>query len=241
MKRGKWAAVLALAALLAVWKTALPSSADKARRAVREVFAPAVQTTQETPLPLRVSAAVCFVQEAISLGEHAPETPEPRVPAAVAAFLDSQAAFADQEIPETVDYDYEPLPWDCAVPVSGRNSSGFGFRLHPILNTVRFHYGTDFAADAGESVAAFADGSVTFAGWSDSFGNYIRLDHGDGWETLYAHCSHLSVEAGQRVSCGEQIALVGATGMATGPHLHFELTHNGRYRNPEYYVNGDGA
>ncbi len=239
MKRGKWTAVLAVIALLAGLKLAMPSAAERARSAVRAVFAPA--QTSAAPSPAAgARPAVQFVQEALSRGEAEPER-ETRVPAAVTAFLESQAAFADLELPEKVDLDYEPLPWDYAVPVSGYNSSGFGYRLHPILNIVRFHYGTDLAAASGEDVLAFADGTVTFAGWSDSFGNYIRIDHGDGWETLYAHCGTLYVSAEQTVARGERIALVGATGMATGPHLHFELTRDGRYLNPEYYINDDGT
>ena len=239
MKRGKWAAVLAVIALLVGVKLAMPSAAERARSAVRAVFAPA--QTSAAPFPAASARpAAQFVQEALSRGEDELEREE-RVPAAVAAFLESQAAFADYELPEKVDLDYEPLPWDYAVPVSGYNSSGFGYRLHPILNIVRFHYGTDLAAASGEDVLAFADGTVTFAGWSDSFGNYIRIDHGDGWETLYAHCGTLYVSAEQTVARGERIALVGATGMATGPHLHFELTRDGRYLNPEYYINDDGT
>lgn len=240
MKRGKWGAVLAIAALLAGMKLAMPSAAERAREAVQAVFAPALtpaETAEAAPSP---RPAAQFVQEAVSRGEDEPAA-EARVPAAVAAFLESQAAFAGYDLPEKVDLDYEPLPWDYAVPVSGQNSSGFGYRLHPILNIVRFHYGTDFAANSGEDVLAFADGTVTFAGWSESFGNYIRLDHGGGWETLYAHCGVLYVTAGQSVARGERIALVGATGMATGPHLHFELTRDGRYLNPEYYINDDGT
>ena len=159
------------------------------------------------------------------------------LPEAVTVFLESQAAFSDYGLPENVDYGYQALPFDFAVPVSGYNSSGFGYRLHPILNTVRFHYGTDFAANSGDDVLAFADGVVTLAARSDSYGNYITIDHGDGWTSLYAHCSRLYVKSGQRVSAGERIALVGSTGLATGPHLHFELQHDGMYLNPEYYVN----
>ena len=190
------------------------------------------------------------IEEAPGLGEAEPERPEPEpaeaqtepespaVPAAVTAFLESQSAFRDYALPDTVDYSYEPLPFSYSLPVAGYRSSGFGYRVHPILNTVRFHYGTDVAAYSGEEIAAFADGTVSFAGYSDSFGNYVLLEHAEGWSTLYAHCSALFVSGGQQVHAGERIALVGETGLATGPHLHFELKRNGTYYNPEYYVNG---
>lgn len=179
-----------------------------------------------------------YIEEAATLGETIPAPePEPELPAAVSAFLESQAVFSDHALPENVDYGYEALPFDYAIPVSGYNSSGFGYRLHPILNEVKFHYGTDFAANAGEDVCAFADGTVTFAGYSDSYGYYVTIDHGGGWTSLYAHCSKLYAQTGQTVAAGEKIALVGATGLATGPHLHFELRLDGVYHNPEYYVN----
>ena len=179
-------------------------------------------------------------ETAVNSGERsmppAQEAEEP-VPDAVAAFLESQREFSDYDIPENVSYDYTPYPGEMAVPVAGYNSSGFGYRIHPIKGELRFHYGTDFAAWTGEEVLAFAGGTVTFAGFSDSYGNYITIDHGDGWESLYAHCSRLMAETGDEVEMGETIALVGETGLATGPHLHFELMKDGVYMNPEYYVN----
>ena len=203
-----------------------------------DAYAAAEETPETLLVPVQAAPRantfyrVYAVEEAVSSGEW-----EPEMPAAVAAFLESQAAFADYALPENVAYDYLALPFDFAVPVSGYNSSGFGYRLHPILNDVRFHYGTDFAANSGDAVLAFADGDVTFAGYDESFGWHIRIDHGSGWESHYAHCSQIYVNHGQRVSKGDTIALVGSTGLATGPHLHFELTKDGTYRNPEYYVN----
>ncbi|MBR5490553.1 MAG: M23 family metallopeptidase [Oscillospiraceae bacterium] len=165
-------------------------------------------------------------EEPISLAE---------LPDAVAAFLESQQQYADLDLPENVSYEYLSLPFEKCAPVAGYNSSGFGYRTHPIHGDVRFHYGTDFAAWSGENIYAFADGVVTHAGWSDSYGNYITIEHSDGWESLYAHCSILYVENGDAVCAGDKIALVGDTGMVTGPHLHFELSHEGIYTNPEYY------
>lgn len=158
------------------------------------------------------------------------------VPEAVSTFLESQKAFSEYELPDTVSYDYVQFPYDYVVPVSGYNSSGFGYRVHPIRGDVRFHYGTDFAAWSGENIYAFCTGTVSFAGYSDSYGNYITVEHEGGWKSLYAHCSKLYVSSGEKVETGQLIALVGETGLATGPHLHFELSHNGIYTNPEYYV-----
>ena len=198
------------------------------------------------PEPLRYRA-----EEAAVSGERAPETAEteeeekpqtaedPRAeePAAVASFLESQLPYRDYALPENVDYGYLPLPFAYTLPVSGCSSSGFGFRLHPIQNVVKFHYGTDVAANSGDDVLAFADGVVAATGYDETgYGNYIILDHGDGWRSLSAHCSRVLATAGQSVRRGERIALVGATGGATGPHLHFELTKDGVYLNPEYYI-----
>lgn len=155
---------------------------------------------------------------------------------AVAAFIESQREFGEHEVPANVTYDMPELGLDYASPVSGWSSSGFGYRLHPIEGEVKFHYGTDFAADSGTDIGAFADGTVVTAGVSDSFGNYIVLSHEGGFRTLYAHCGALYVTEGESVSKGQLIALVSSTGLATGPHLHFELTLDSIYLNPEYYV-----
>ena len=195
------------------------------------------ETVVLVPVPAPTPTAAPEADE-YPLPENTPETTEKPLPAVVTSFLARQSEFADYDLPDKVDYSYVELPFSFAVPVSGYNSSGFGYRLHPILNTVRFHYGTDFAAFAGERISAFADGTVRFAGYDDSYGYYLRIDHGDGWETLYAHCSALYVSTDQTVSKGDCVALVGATGLATGPHLHFELLHNGMFLNPEYYING---
>ncbi len=173
-----------------------------------------------------------YVEDALPSGEKE-NAEEPEI---VAAFLARQAEFAGYALPENVDYGYSALPFAYTLPLSGRQSSGFGYRLHPILETVKFHYGTDVAAQWGETVAAFADGCVTEAGYDDSYGWHLKLDHGGGWVSHYCHCSRLLVKEGQSVTMGEAIALVGATGLATGPHLHFELTRDGVYVNPEYYL-----
>ena len=161
--------------------------------------------------------------------------PQPTVHPAVAAFLESQSAYSDCAVPESVSYERPELPFDYASPVSGVKSSGFGYRLHPIKNEVKYHYGTDLAADTGTPITAFADGTIVAQGDSDSFGKYVMIDHPDGYRTLYAHCSELCMSCGN-VKKGSTIALVGSTGAATGPHLHFELERDGIYLNPEFYI-----
>ena len=101
---------------------------------------------------------------------------------------------------------------------------------------VKFHYGTDFAANSGTAVCAFAAGTVLAAGIFFFLLMLVKRCHADGYTTLYGHCSKLLVRAGETVTAGQEIALVGATGKATGPHLHFELMHDGYYCNPEFYL-----
>lgn len=156
--------------------------------------------------------------------------------AARETFLAAQAAFSDRAIPANVSYEIPELPFATVHPVAGLESSGFGYRVHPIQQTVKFHYGTDFAATSGTEICAFADGTVLAAGKVAGYGNYVKLDHGSGFVTLYGHCSSIDVSAGDTVAAGQTIARVGATGMATGPHLHFELIHEGVYLNPEFYL-----
>lgn len=128
------------------------------------------------------------------------------------------------------------LDFDYCTPVCGTLSSSFGYREHPVEGEERFHYGVDLAADTGTAVSCFADGTVTAVGESSSYGKYCIVTHSGGYATLYAHCSRITVSSGAEVSQGEKIAEVGETGMATGPHLHFELHQNGIYLNPIYYV-----
>lgn len=165
------------------------------------------------------------------------QTTEPEEqPEAVSAFLEQQRKYAGCEIPENVRTDMPELPFEYACPVSGLGSSGFGFREHPIDGGIKFHYGTDFAAEEGAAVFAFAGGSVYAAGSNAGYGNYIILTHEGGFATVYAHLSEFAVGEGDTVRMGQQIGKAGHTGKATGPHLHFELLLNDVYLNPEYYI-----
>ena len=114
-----------------------------------------------------------------------------------------------------------------------RISSNFNLRrLHPIYKTTRPHRGTDYAAPRGTPVYAAGDGRVTKAGYSKSNGNYVFIQHGEKYVTKYLHLHKRKVKAGQRVSQSQVIGTVGATGAATGPHLHYEFLVNGVHRNP---------
>lgn len=118
------------------------------------------------------------------------------------------------------------------APVAGRMTSGFGMRRHPILGYARMHAGIDFAAGYGAPIYATSDGLVQFAGRRGGHGNYVRLEHGGGIGSGYAHMSRIAVSPGLRVRRGQVIGYVGSTGLSTGPHLHYELYRGGRAVNP---------
>ncbi|GAB4276714.1 MAG: hypothetical protein Kow0029_18940 [Candidatus Rifleibacteriota bacterium] len=121
-------------------------------------------------------------------------------------------------------------------PVIGRVSSGFGRRRHPTKNVWHFHAGIDIVARKGTPIMAAMAGKVVFSGWKRGYGLVVIIDHGDGFETVYAHCSRSLVKTGQVVNTGQRIAKVGNTGVATGAHLHFEVRRNGNVRNPFRYL-----
>jgi murein DD-endopeptidase MepM/ murein hydrolase activator NlpD len=123
------------------------------------------------------------------------------------------------------------------MPTQGWLTSAFSsMRDHPILHIARPHEGIDVTAPMGSPIEAPAAGVVTDAGWESGYGNTVTIDHGYGVTTKFAHASKLLVKRGQRVQRGQRIALVGNTGLATGPHLHYEVHVNGRPVDPLKYV-----
>jgi murein DD-endopeptidase MepM/ murein hydrolase activator NlpD len=118
------------------------------------------------------------------------------------------------------------------APVPGRVTSGYGSRRHPILGYRRMHAGIDFKASYGSPIYAVTDGTVQFAGRHGGHGNYVKLSHGGGLGTGYAHMSRIAVSNGERVRRGQVIGYVGSTGLSTGPHLHYEMYRNGATVNP---------
>ncbi|WP_310614410.1 M23 family metallopeptidase [Limnohabitans sp.] len=113
-----------------------------------------------------------------------------------------------------------------------RMTSGFKMRFHPILQTWRAHLGVDYAAPTGTPVRSVGQGIVDVAGSQGGFGNVVMVKHASGQTTVYAHLSRINVKRGQSVMQGQTLGLVGSTGWATGPHLHFEFRVNGQHKDP---------
>jgi murein DD-endopeptidase MepM/ murein hydrolase activator NlpD len=137
--------------------------------------------------------------------------------------------------PDTVDY---------AMPVHARSiTSNFGLRIHPIRHTLHEHSGIDLAAPEGAPVYAAADGVVAFVGKNSGYGNYVILKHADAQQTLYGHLSRFAdwLKTGIAVQRGTTIGNVGSTGVATGPHLHFEIRDNGRLIDPAVRIHALGS
>ncbi len=124
------------------------------------------------------------------------------------------------------------------VPSCTIITSRYGSRFHPILQTERFHAGIDIGAASGSTIVAADGGTVAVAEYNDSYGNYVFIDHGNGYSTVYAHMSSMAVSAGQSVSQGDTIGYVGSTGWSTGPHCHFEIRSGGSTTDPAAYFSG---
>lgn len=123
-----------------------------------------------------------------------------------------------------------------SLPMAGRFVSGFGSRKDPWGGGTKTHNGVDIAAPQGTRIRAAADGTVKEAAYKGLLGRHVIIDHGNGYETVYAHMYRLAVKAGQEVSSGDVIGYEGSTGRSTGPHLHFEVRKNGTPVNPGSFV-----
>jgi murein DD-endopeptidase MepM/ murein hydrolase activator NlpD len=122
-----------------------------------------------------------------------------------------------------------------------RVTSGFAMRFHPIQHRWKAHLGVDYGADTGTPVRTVGDGVVEFAGQQNGFGNVVIIKHNNTDQTLYAHLSRIDVRPGQSVTQGQHIGAVGATGWATGPHLHFEFRVNGVHHDPVEIARNSGS
>jgi murein DD-endopeptidase MepM/ murein hydrolase activator NlpD len=116
--------------------------------------------------------------------------------------------------------------------IAGRLSSGFGWRVHPLLAELRMHSGVDLAAPLGSPIFATDSGRISIAGWQGGYGLAATIEHANGLQTRYGHMSRLNVVAGQHVERGQIIGFVGSTGLSTGPHLHYEVRFRGQAINP---------
>lgn len=159
--------------------------------------------------------------------------PTPEIVTAVAqAYTDDGIA-----LPANVSFAYYELGLEeTAVPVQGSVTSTFGYRDNPIDGDHEFHLALDIGAAEGTEIGAFADGVVEYIGKSDEFGLYLKIRHDNNVASFYAHCSQLLVSKGDEVTCGQTVALVGETGNATGPHLHFTIEKDDIRLDPAYYV-----
>ena len=136
-----------------------------------------------------------------------------------------------------IEWDPEEItPETIILPSSAPITSGWGRRWHPILRTMRNHYGTDFDAERGSPVWAAHQGVVETATYMKDFGRVIVLNHGNGFSTLYGHLNKIRVKYGETVRQGQRIGDVGSSGLSTGPHLHFEMRINHVLRNPKKYL-----
>jgi murein DD-endopeptidase MepM/ murein hydrolase activator NlpD len=129
------------------------------------------------------------------------------------------------------------------TPVDGaRISSGFGSRFHPILGYTRAHKGVDFAVPTGTPVMAAGGGTINFMGWANGYGNFVVINHSNGYATAYGHLSRFAagMRRGAKVRQGEVFAFSGMTGLATGPHLHYEIRVDGSQVNPLKVKVADG-
>ena len=191
--------------------------------------------------PSRVQPAAFWLGEARPEEQMAGQQMQPQaVPALQAEPAVEHVDYDGPALPDnaTMDkYNLETLGVaETATPVLGWVSSTYGWREHPVDGGEKFHNGVDLAVNTGTQVLAFAAGTVEYIGDSPIYGLYLQIDHGSGLKSFYAHCSQLCVQQGQQVQAGEMVAQSGATGNATGPHLHFELKLNDTLLNPLYYI-----
>lgn len=148
----------------------------------------------------------------------------------------------EKKYPSTKSTDYSassvsssPYSWLLAHPLpNGRVSSNYGGRT--MGGRAENHSGLDLAAPTGTPIYATGPGVVTKSGWGTGYGQYVEINHGNGYVTRYAHASRLIARVGERVKAGQHIANVGCTGRCTGPHLHYEVVKNGQRKNPSPYL-----
>lgn len=225
----------------AVPASAVLSGDDQMRQRLSSLMRDGCGWLTEKPIDYTVTQAVQTADSAADQTAENENTQQAQADQQTASSDVSTASLAyilysDKTVPDNVCMEQEVLGFNYCTPVMGTLSSDFGYREHPIEGEEKFHYGVDIAADTGTAIDCFADGTVTAVGESSSYGKYLIVSHKNGFSTLYAHCSKIVVSSGAHVKENQKIAEVGETGMATGPHLHFELHDGNIYLDPIYYV-----
>ncbi len=171
----------------------------------------------------------------LGVGGYYPSSPAPEIDELLrrAKFTQQSLLEIERTVNEQKDrLNYLPSIW----PVQGWVTSGFGYRQDPFSGRREFHQGMDIVAPRGTPIVATANGRVVYAGWKAGYGKSIEIDHGWGIRTFYAHCHTIKVSEGKQVKRGEIIGTVGATGQATGNHLHYGVMVNGKWVNPANYI-----
>ncbi len=186
---------------------------------------------QTTEVPVSLSDASAPLMTVISLSDAEPDDIERESVSVTQTIIQEPAAPAYVNLSPFSLNQSVHLPLDSAFV-----TSDFGFRDHPVNGKYAFHSGLDLAAAEGTPIFAMLDGTVTKAEHEAGYGNFVVIDHGENVQTLYAHCSVLHAQPGEKVTKGTVIAEVGQTGTATGPHLHVELRYNGQRFDPEYIL-----
>ena len=120
-------------------------------------------------------------------------------------------------------------------PCTGELSDGFGMRMHPILHRIRMHEGIDIVTSTGTAVHSTGNGVVEYTGYNGGYGLTVIINHGFGYRTIYAHLSKIKTKRGTKIHRGDIIAFVGNSGLSTGPHLHYEVEHDGQKLNPQHF------
>jgi murein DD-endopeptidase MepM/ murein hydrolase activator NlpD len=204
-------------------------AADRAVTKVGQLVAQAAEATRQLGvLSAQRSATLAAASTALA-ADRAQVTQLQNESASIAALIRQREVAASQNGPvSSIRRGTEGLIY----PVNGPITSGFGYRTDPVTGQYQLHAGIDFGVGTGTPIHAAKAGTVIFAGTETGYGNYTCIDHGGGFSTCYAHQSKIEVTVGQTVTQGEVIGLVGSTGYATGPHLHFETRVNGNPENP---------
>lgn len=221
-------------------------AAEEAFQAAQEAAAAAaaaVQTQEDNQARLEVQLAV--LEEGLQITEAQYNEGERIRLAEIARKKAEEAARLEAERRKAADAAKDggsQVVGGWARPVYGWISSHFGYRVHPIYGTYRLHTGTDIAAGCGAPISAAASGTVIYAGWNGTYGNFVLINHGDGITTGYAHILNggIRVGYGQTVAAGQTIAVVGSTGASNGCHLHYEVRINGGAVDPVPFMRDRG-